>query len=153
MFEKILVATDGSAPSEYAAKAGVELAKSSGGRIIAMYVVDKGKIFETIEEGGYELAKDVTDGARLGLQKEGKIATKRIEDLGMASGVTVESKVVVGNPAEVILKAADDGIADTIIVGSIGKTGLAKFLLGSVAEKVVRNSKVPVVVVPVAPSR
>jgi nucleotide-binding universal stress UspA family protein len=41
---------------------------------------------------------------------------------------------------------------NVVVMGSIGKTGLAKFLLGSVAEKVVRNSKVPVLVVPIAPA-
>ena len=52
-----------------------------------------------------------------------------------------------GNPAAEILKLAKDESANLIVIGSIGKTDLEKFLMGSVAEKVVRNSTVPVLVV------
>jgi len=55
--------------------------------------------------------------------------------------------IIEGRPAEDILKLAGERKTDLIVVGGIGVTGLEKFLLGSVAEKVVRNSKVPVLVV------
>lgn len=150
MFKNILIATDGSKPSEHAAKAGVDLAKLTGGTVTAVYVVDKGRILENIEADGVELAKDVMDGTRLGLQKEGQMAMRYVEELAKASGVSIETKVLVGNPAETILKSAEENHMDAIVIGSIGRTGLSKFLLGSVAEKVVRNSKIPVVLIPVA---
>ena len=150
MFKRILIATDGSKPSEHAAKVGVDLAGLTGGMITAVYVADKGRILENVDESGIELAKDVTDGTRLGLQKEGQMATRYVEELAKASGVGIETKVVVGNPAEAILKSAEENHMDAIVIGSIGRTGLSKFLLGSVAEKVVRNSKIPVILIPVA---
>lgn len=61
------------------------------------------------------------------------------------ANVAAEKKIVEGNPAEEILKMA--GGVDVVVMGSIGRTGLGKYLLGSVTDKVVRNSKVPVMVV------
>ncbi|MDD1751881.1 MAG: universal stress protein [Methanotrichaceae archaeon] len=150
MFKKILIATDGSKPSEHAARVGVDLAAAIGGTVKAVYVVDKGRILENVDISGIELSKDVLDGARLGLQKEGRIATEYIEKLARASGVKIQTKVDIGSPAEAILKSADENQIDAIVIGSKGRTGLSKVLLGSVAEKVVRNSKIPVVVVPEA---
>lgn len=67
--------------------------------------------------------------------------------LAEASGVTSESLIAKGDPSSEILRIAEDNKADVIVMGSIGKTGLEKFLIGSVAEKVVRNSKLPVLIV------
>ncbi len=63
------------------------------------------------------------------------------------AGVPFEGKVIEGHPATEIIKMAEDARMNVIIIGSIGQTGISKFLLGSVAEKVVRNSKVSVLVV------
>jgi len=148
MFKKLLIATDGSKPSEHAARVGIDLAALTGGTVKAVYVVDKGRTLENVDISGIELSKDVIDGARLGLQKEGRIATEYVEKLARASGVNIQTKVAIGYPAEAILKSADENQMDAIVIGSKGRTGLSKILLGSVAEKVVRNSKIPVVVVP-----
>jgi nucleotide-binding universal stress UspA family protein len=59
----------------------------------------------------------------------------------------VQSRVVEGNPANQILKVTEDSQANLIVMGRIGRTGLERYLLGSVAEKVVRNSRTPVMVV------
>lgn len=55
--------------------------------------------------------------------------------------------VVEGNPPSEILEIAEDNKMDLIVIGSIGKTGIEKFLMGSVAEKGVHNSELPVLVV------
>ncbi|MFB3763638.1 MAG: universal stress protein [Methanotrichaceae archaeon] len=146
MFQRILIASDGSKHSEFAARVGVELAKMSGGRVTAVYVVDKART--SISESGYDVAPDIADGTRLGLQKEGMNAVSYIENLAKSSGVGFESKILVGNPANEILKESEKNLIDSIVIGSIGQTGITKFLLGSVAEKIVRGSKIPVIVVP-----
>jgi nucleotide-binding universal stress UspA family protein len=148
MFKKILIATDGSKPSMKAAKAGVDLASLTGGKVTALYVADKGRILDNIDEDGVDLAKDVRDGTRLGLQKEGHLAVQSVEELAKAQGVGFEAKVVVGYPAEAIIKNAEENNIDAIVIASIGRTGISRFLLGSVAEKVVRNSKTPVILIP-----
>lgn len=145
MFENVLIATDGSKHSENAARAGLDLAKLAGGRVTALYVVDRSRILAPSGEVSFNIADEVIEGIRKGLMKEGEAATQQIEDLARAAGLTVEKMIVEGNPAEEILRIGNG--MDAIVIGSIGRTGLDRFLLGSVAEKVVRNSNVPVLVV------
>jgi nucleotide-binding universal stress UspA family protein len=73
---------------------------------------------------------------------------ERIKDLASKAGIPFEAKIIKGNPAEEILKFAEDAKMDIIFIGSIGVTGLKKFMIGSVAEKVVLYSKVPVMTIP-----
>ncbi|MGA9099219.1 MAG: universal stress protein [Methanotrichaceae archaeon] len=147
MFENILIATDGSKHSEHAAQMGIELAKLSKGKVTAVYVADVGKYFVPISDAGFNLSSGVIDSIRSSMIKSGETAVKNIEDIAKKAGVPFEAKVIEGRPAEDIIKLAEDSKMDVIVIGSIGKTGLEKFLLGSVAEKVVRGSKVPVLVV------
>ena len=56
--------------------------------------------------------------------------------------------MIEGNPGSEIISYAESAGMDIIILGAVGRTGLDKFLLGSVAEKVVRNSKIPVLTIP-----
>ena len=121
MLEKILIATDGSKHSEKAAIAAIELSKLTKGKVTAIYVEDR--------------------------DKQGIEATERIRDLASNAGIPFEAKIVEGNPANEILKFAEDAKMDIIVIGSIGVSGLKKFMIGSVAEKVVIHSKVPVMTV------
>jgi len=144
MFENVLIATDGSKHSENAARVGVDMAKLAGGRVTALYVVDRSRILAP-GDMSFNIADEVIDGIRRGLMDEGETATQKIEDLARAAGLKFEKKIIEGNPADEILKASDG--MDAVVVGSIGRTGIDRFLLGSVAERVVRNSLVPVLVV------
>ena len=78
---------------------------------------------------------------------EGSNATKRVVEIASDAGVEVEEKMLEGHPAEEIMQIGEEVSADLIVMGSIGKSGLDRFLLGSVADKVARNSKIPVMVV------
>jgi nucleotide-binding universal stress UspA family protein len=64
------------------------------------------------------------------------------------AGVPFEKIVAEGNPSEEILRRSSESGIDLLVMGSIGRTGIEKIMLGSVAEKVVRNSRVPVLIVP-----
>jgi nucleotide-binding universal stress UspA family protein len=147
VFDRILVATDGSEHSEGAAKFAVDLARLPTGKVTALYVADTAKYFTSAGEVTFNIADEIIGSVRSATLEEGDKATRRVEEIGKAAGVEVERKVVEGNPAKEILKAAEDMHAEVIAIGSIGRTGIEEFLLGSVAEKVVRNSKVPVLVV------
>jgi nucleotide-binding universal stress UspA family protein len=80
--------------------------------------------------------------------KEGSEALEEIEDMARDVGVAYERVIAEGDPGEELLKLCSDLGFDLIVLGTIGKSGLKRFLLGSVAEKVVRHSHVPVLVVP-----
>ena len=95
----------------------------------------------------HNIADKVMASAREAVLSEGESATRKVEELAGAVGISIEKRIVEGQPAAEILRLAEELPADLIVVGSMGRTGLSRFLLGSVAEKVVRNSKVPVLVV------
>jgi nucleotide-binding universal stress UspA family protein len=141
MFEKVLISTDGSEHSERAARAGVELAKLAGGSVTALYIVDTSKMGHLPDDMLLFSIRDI-------LNREGKEAVSYVEKLAKEAGVAFEKTVKEGNPGEEIIDFAKGAGMGVIVMGSVGRTGLDKFLLGSVAEKVVRNSRVPVLTVP-----
>ncbi|HWR25978.1 MAG TPA: universal stress protein [Methanosarcina sp.] len=140
-FKKILIATDGSENGAQAISAGMEIARLSQGKVYALYVTDIAgcppgmgdtKWGEVIEEQ---------------LKTFGLELTATVEKAAKEAGVEVEFVTLEGNPAEKILNFAEKQDIDMIVVGSRGKTDVERFLLGSVSERVVRNAKVPVLVV------
>ena len=141
MFEKILVATDGSEHGNRAAKVGIELAKISKGTVTAIYVADTNRTSHLPDDMLLFSIREL-------LLKEGKEAIKHVEKLAKDAEVKFAGHVTEGNPGSEIISYAEKTGTDIIIIGSVGRTGLDKFLLGSVAEKVVRNSKIPVLTVP-----
>jgi nucleotide-binding universal stress UspA family protein len=141
MFEKILVATDGSEHGSRAAKVALELGKISGGKVTAIYVADTDRTSHLPDDMLLFSIREL-------LLKEGKEAVKEVEKQAKDAGVTFEGLVLEGNPGSEIISYAERSGMDIIIMGAVGRTGLDKFLLGSVAEKVVRNSKIPVLTIP-----
>ncbi len=90
---------------------------------------------------------EAIDNVVANIREAGEKATLHVKELASASGVTSDRLIVEGNPPSEILRIAEDDKIDVIVMGSIGKTGLEKFLMGSVAEKVVHDSKLPVLIV------
>lgn len=77
----------------------------------------------------------------------GREAISYVEIAAKDAGVEVETLILEGHPAEEILNFAEKKDIDMIVVGSLGKTDIERFLLGSVSENIVRGAKVPVLVV------
>jgi nucleotide-binding universal stress UspA family protein len=139
-FQKIMIATDGSGYSLLAAGKGIELARLSGGKVYAVYVVSTnyssyvgvdfywGEIYEAFK-------------------KDGENAVNKIKEMGESVGVNVEPILLEGHPADELIRYAEEEEMDIVIMGTIGKTGLDKLLLGSVTGNLVRHSRVPVMVV------
>jgi nucleotide-binding universal stress UspA family protein len=137
-FNKILVPTDGSEYTKAAARKAMELAKLSGGKITALYVMDK-TIFTNVP-----MDTAVMNVYRT-LETEGNSALNFIKNLGEEYEVEVEIKLIEGIPVKIILEMSKE--YDIIVIGTLGRTGMSKLLMGSVSEKVVRASKCPVMVV------
>jgi nucleotide-binding universal stress UspA family protein len=78
---------------------------------------------------------------------ESKEATAYVENAGRVANIEVESVILEGNPAEELVYFAEKNDIDLIVMGTQGKTGILRFLIGSVAENVVRYSKKTVLVV------
>ena len=138
LFKKILIATDGSKRTQSAVDTGLQLAQQHKSKVYAVYVVDT-VTFTSIPmdvtwENMYQLLKD-----------EGEAAVNRVKEAGQ--GADIETHVLEGNPAVEITRFAKDNEVDLIIVGTLGKSGIDRILLGSVAEKVVRIAPCPVLVI------
>jgi len=81
------------------------------------------------------------------LSTEGKEATDYVKTAGRAASVEIEPVFLEGSPADEIVDFAEKNDIDLIVMGTLGKTGVQKFLLGSVAQNVVRHSRKAVLVV------
>ena len=144
LYKKILIATDGSEYIKKVVTHAIELAKLSGAGLHAVYVMD---IIIDYGPKSY-LSTDIsTEGLENFLRNEGEEATKYIEEQADEEGLSVEKWILKGHPAEEILKFADEQSVDMIVMGTLGRSGIEKFVLGSVADKVIRNSRIPVVTV------
>jgi nucleotide-binding universal stress UspA family protein len=84
---------------------------------------------------------------RENIETQGREATDDVETAGNIENVTVEPVILQGNPADEIVNFAEKNEIDLIVIGTLGKTGIKRFLLGSVAENVVRHSKKAVLIV------
>ena len=81
------------------------------------------------------------------LRETGREAVRDVEVAGTQAGLTVVTEVVEGNPHEEILEFVAEHDIDMVVMGTHGRTGLDRALMGSVAERVVRRSPVPVLTV------
>ncbi len=140
LYKKILIATDGSEYTKNAIDYGIELAKNTEANLYVIYVIDTAAFASIPMDAAWESMYEL-------LKQEGDEATQYIADKAKAEGLEVERITVEGHPAEEIIKYAEKNSIDLITMGTLGKSGLDRFLLGSVAEKVVRNSRTPVLVV------
>jgi nucleotide-binding universal stress UspA family protein len=140
LFKKILVATDGSEYTKNSVDYGIDLAKNTGAKLHAIYVVDTAAFASIPMDAAWESMYEL-------LRQEGDEATKYVADKAQAEGLDVDRNTIEGHPADEIIKYAEKNSMSVIVMGTLGKSGLDRFLLGSVAEKVVRNSKIPVLVV------
>ncbi len=144
MFKHILIATDGSAASNKAAKAGIALARALGARITAYRAVES---LEPLYVEGYAFDQAVIDSADKGLREAGQKQVDAIGKMAKAKGVPFTS--VVTNAArayEGIINAAKKQKCDVIFMASHGRRGFSKLIMGSVTQQVLTHSKIPVVV-------
>lgn len=139
-YRNIVIATDGSKNVQRAISHGTELAKLSGAVVYALYVVNTPSTISENWTAGKETIYKI-------MKNDGEKAVAKIKKIGEASGVEVKTVVLDGYPGSEIINFAENNNIDLIVMGTLGTTGLEKFLMGSVAEKIVRGSKVPVLVV------
>lgn len=140
IYKKILLAVDGSEASKNAVRHAVELAKQSGGTLLALYVVPPLDVIDI------ETFKP--DTLRRGLMKEGEKILMEIKELAKGKGVDIQTRLEEGIPFEKICEVAGDTDSDLIVMGSHGRTGIGKVFIGSVTERVISKAKCrPVLVV------
>ena len=140
LYKKIVIPTDGSDVSIEAARHAIEIGKLMKAEIYAIYVIDIAPFIGLPTEGFWETMKEI-------LNEEGEKALKNVKKMAEEYGANVKCEILEGVPANEIVEFAEKKRADIIVMGTSGKTGLDRFLLGSVAEKVIRNAHCPVLIV------
>ena len=151
-FKKIMIATDGSTCSMLAADKAIELALLSKGTVYAVYVVsttyinpmDRDFFSSTGMNPYYDSMYEAMFEA---MRKSGQQAVDNVKGTGEMKGIKVETVLLEGNPSEELIRYAEEEQMDVVIMGTIGKKGLDRMLLGSVTGNLVRHSKVPVMVI------
>lgn len=136
MFDQIVVATDGSASVERAIEVALDLARRFDAEVYVLSVVDESEISSSPEE--------IRDELRSGLQENGQNA---VADVAARATRDVVTEVREGRPATEIAAYAGEVDADAVATGTRGRHGENRFLIGSVAERVVRTCSVPVLTV------
>jgi nucleotide-binding universal stress UspA family protein len=137
--KKILVATDGSDPSVHAGEYAISIAKSNNAQLIVVSIIDD----LVIEQFSRTMKENISRELKTDAQKE----VNHIVNLAEKQGVTASSVVAKGRPYEQIIHAAKDANVDLIVMGTYGRRGTERMLIGSVAERVIEYSSCPVLVV------
>jgi nucleotide-binding universal stress UspA family protein len=144
MYSRIVVPLDGSPLAEQALEHARELAKFTGAPIHLLRVID----FTRLESyGPYGMAMEYTSFEPILSEEEdaSKTYLRRVEAELRESKISVDSEVRRGPVTREIIAASQPG--DVIVMASHGRGGITRFLLGSVAEDVIRHSSVPVLLI------
>jgi nucleotide-binding universal stress UspA family protein len=130
LFERIMVPTDG---SEFAARSenfAFEIAKKFNATLVAVHIIDDKLIYP------FEVLED-----------EGKFILKEVRERAEKEELTIEDVLIVGSPIHDMAKIVKKTNSDLVVIGTHGKTGLEKLILGSVAESALKTVQVPVLLV------
>lgn len=145
MFKQILFATDGSTASDHAAAMAVSLARTHNAHLTAVYVIDPYPYLGIGEINPLGFQSYMAAAQELSVKAFSHITQLATQD---GAVVPVETRLVENVAAHKgILQAAETEAADLIVVGSHGRSGLEKLILGSIAAKVVAHSTRPVLIV------
>lgn len=136
MFEHVLIPVDGSEPASAAARFGMDLAAEHDATVHVLYVVEPvpmgeggtGQVIESMQEAGESIVSETAEQAE-------------------ERGLTVVTTVNTGTAKREILDYAERNDIDLVVIGTHGRTGIGRYLLGSVTESVVRLSDIPVLTV------
>lgn len=149
LFTRILVAVDGSPTSNRAFKLALEMARVHGARFLALHVIDERAIGISLSASGY-VAPAYVEGLIDALRVSGKKILANAQRAADASAQPMDALLIESlgqGVAQTILLQAARSAADLIVLGTHGRRGLARVVLGSDAEAVVREAGVPVLLV------
>lgn len=144
MYQKILVPVDGSKTAQRGLQEALRLAKALGASVRLIHVVNEFAVIATYE--GMVYSGELVEA----LRKSGKQLLEKAEQEVKAAGIAVQSELIEarsGNAGTEIVHDAANSKSDLIVLGTHGRRGLSRLLMGSDAEQVVRQAAVPVLLV------
>lgn len=147
MYEKILIPTDGSEVAEQAVTHALDVAEKYGAELHALYVIDVDAVDVSLGTEQVQRLKEGHFDEMPELQAQAQEATGHVAEQGEEMDVDVVESVVAGQPHRQIGRYTEKNGLDLVVMGSAGRSGIRRALLGSVAERTLRTTKVPVMVV------
>jgi len=145
MFKRIVVAIDGSRTSRRAFESALELAATHGAVLQPYYVVENAPVYYDVP--GYDpsiLRDELADqGAKLAAE-----ANAEMKQRGVQGTVVIAEGSSIDDVAEMVLAAAAAFNADLLVMGTHGRKGFQRLILGSVAERCLRQATLPVLLIP-----
>lgn len=148
IYKKILLPTDGSEYANKAAEHAIIIASQNKAEIIVLNVMETTQLTSLPVEDFTRKVKDILKQDKTNpLESITNVFDAHLKDKKFKNQIKLTLKQKGGSPADVILQTIQDENIDMVIMGTSGKKGFERFLLGSVTEKVVRNSKCPVLTV------
>lgn len=143
MYDRILLATDGTVASENAESHAIGLAAAHDAELHALYVVDE-SVYTAYSGDEYV---DEAEGPEHGLEELGRDALDAVSDAAKAHDVDAVDTLVYGTPAEAITDYADEQDVDLIVLGTKRRPAEYRALLGSITDRVLRLTMRPATVV------
>jgi nucleotide-binding universal stress UspA family protein len=140
MYDRILVPTDGSDCSDAAVTHAIDLAAQYDAELHVLFVADT-------RDAGHGAPAISADQLERAMSDHGEEVTSRVAERTRAEGVETVTAVRSGIPDDEIRAYAEDEGCDLVVMGTHGRTGIERYLLGSVTERTVRQSPVPVLTV------
>lgn len=136
MYDNIVVGTDGSETAAIAVQHAVALAKAGGGTLHVVHAYENVALSAAVmASGGGGMAVDLQQ-LSTGMKENGDAIVARVAAEAQSAGVNVQTHVITSDPADALLTIAGDVKADLIVVGNRGMSGLKRFMLGSVPNRV-----------------
>jgi nucleotide-binding universal stress UspA family protein len=142
IFHRILMPVDGSRSSAKAVRFALRLACQQGCEVIALHVVDEEMAGDMARYTGRKKAEILER-----MQRSGEGIVAEVRRLAQDEGAQVKAVAEVGVPYRVIIARTREEQADLIVMGTVGRKGPRRVLIGSVTERVIEYSPVPVLVV------
>ena len=145
MFRHILIPTDGSPIAGRAVRAGIRFAKETGARVTGYYAFDT--LRANVNYGGYMVSEKVVAEIDKRARQVGERHLDAMAKLAKSARVRFQAVCdKTGYPGDGILATARKRKCDVIFMASHGRSGLSKLIMGSVTQKVLAHSKIPVLV-------
>ena len=152
MYETIVVGTDGSAGANVAVDAAIELARLTGARL---HVVHTHRVVTAIAATGAEFAAPPADIVKVNetIRTESQLICDHAIARAGRAGVLAEAHCVGGHAGEELVRVASATSADLVVVGNRGMSGMRRFVLGSVPNKVAHQCPTNVLIVDTSRAR
>ncbi len=145
MYQRILVPIDGSPTSDKGLSEAISLARLTGGRIRLLHVIDALPVAVGADAfAGYsaEILPLMREGGQTILDQ----ARQRVVEAGVSVDTTMR-EIIAGRVCDLVLEEAAGWLADIIVLGTHGRRGVRRLMLGSDAEQILRSAPVPVLLV------